>query len=451
MSLNAGINGMKAYGDRMGSISHNIANMTTEGFKQQTPIFQELVLNSQSIPLHSYNGAQVVQRHAVSSQGQLLRTDSTTDLAISGHGMFVVSADADAMERPYYTRAGAFTTDMNGDLKNTAGYFLQGWRLDASGNLSGDLSGQSVAGSAGLSRLETINIPQMDTDFTATSSISPQANLKASQAAYTGLYNPADPANNMASGAIAPHFFRTIEVSDSSGAAQNLHVGFLKIANNSWATEIYAEASDVSGGNPLLASGTISFNGDGTLAAVSSGLSVPVGVTWQSGSATNQISFNWGTAGVAFGTPGAVLIGRADGLSQFDAAYRVVNIPQDGHVIGKLDKVEIDKDGYVTGNYSNGTTQRLYKIPLASFLDPNMLDSATGDVFYESERSSEMLFVQADGENGGRIQTNALEQSNVDLSTQFTDIIVSQRAYQSNSKLISTDDNMLEAAVNMVR
>ncbi len=450
-SMNAGINGVKSYGERMGYISHNIANMTTEGFKQGTPVFEQLVQNDGSVPFHSYNGARVVDRHAVNTQGQVMRTDSTTDLAISGNGLFVVSPTATGMEKPYYTRAGAFSPDHNGDLVNNAGYYLQGWKLDAQGNLSSALSGGNVAGGTGLGSLVTINIPKADTDFTATSSIALQANLKSSQVAYSGVYNPADPLHNMASGTVIPQFSRTVEIADSSGNPREVQVGFLKLANNSWAVEIYGKAADISGGNPQLATGTINFNGDGTLASVAGGISQPVGISWQNDGSTNQISFNWGTAGVPFGTTGAVLIGRADGMSQFDAIYHVTSVGQDGHVIGKLDNVDIDKDGYVTGNYSNGTTQRLYKIPLASFLDPNMLDSATGDVFYESARSSQLLFVQADGENGGKIQTGALEQSNVDLSTQFTDIVFAQHAYQANSKLINVDDTMLQSAVDMVR
>src|SRR5262249_54412947 len=160
----------------------------------------------------------------------------------------------------------------------------------------------------------------------------------------------------------------------------------------------------------------------------------------------NNIAFNWGTAGQAFGTPGATVIGRADGISQFAAPFDVTSLQANGSQASSLASVNITTDGTLVGNYANGTTRNLYKIPLVTFLDPSQLQSLTGNVYQPTVDTSTANFVQADEGGAGAIEAGALENSNVDTGAQLVNMIVAQRAYEANSKTISTTDTMLQDA-----
>jgi len=190
--------------------------------------------------------------------------------------------------------------------------------------------------------------------------------------------------------------------------------------------------------------GTINFNGDGTLFSVSSSLSAPININWTNGAVSSSVTLNLGTAGQPFGTVNATTIGLSDGLSQFDSAYNVNFANQNGAPVGQLVSVAIDREGIVTASYSNGQTQQLFKLPLASFANPNGLDPLSGNIFTETRASGTVNLREAGTNGTGTIVAAALEQSNVDLAEQLTEIIVAQRAYQANTKVIKTADQLLQ-------
>jgi len=270
-------------------------------------------------------------------------------------------------------------------------------------------------------------------------------------------YNAQVAANNMASGAIAPQFSRPVSVFDGLGTSHNLNVAFAKLQNNKWAVEIYAQpASDISSSSATLidgqvATGTITFNGDGSLENVSSSLTSPISINWTDGSTSSNVTFNWGSAGLPFGTPGATQIGKTDGMSQFDSGYNVSFVNQNGAPVGQLTAISIDSNGYITANYNNGETQKLYKIPLASFTDPNLLSAASGDAYAQSNGSGIVNLKQAGQSGVGTISAGALESSNVELASELTNMIVAQRAYQANSKVIQTADSLLSALDQIIQ
>ncbi|MFW0777613.1 MAG: flagellar hook-basal body complex protein [Rickettsiales bacterium] len=260
-------------------------------------------------------------------------------------------------------------------------------------------------------------------------------------------YDPTDSTKNMASGAIPAQFSRPIRVFDSLGTGHDLSVNFIKIGINTWATEVFAlPASDITTALPdgQLTSGTIVFNGDGSLRSLSSGLSADISVSWTNGAEASTIAFDWGTQGQPFGTPGATNIGLSDGLSQFDSAYRVNFVNQNGAPVGELSSVAIDENGFIIASYSNGETQRLFKIPLADFANPDQLLSTSGNVFAETSESGAVNLAEAGTSGVGEVVSSSLEQSNVELADQLTDMIVAQRAYQANTKMIQTSDQLLE-------
>lgn len=254
---------------------------------------------------------------------------------------------------------------------------------------------------------------------------------------------------NMASGDIVADFSRNIRVYDALGGAHELRASFLKIGENQWAVEVHAlPESDVNIGagfvNGQVATGTLSFNGDGSLRSLSAGLTEPMNVVWTNGAQTSDIEFDWGTAGLPFGTPNATAFGQTDGLSQFESDYKVAFANQNGAQVGELLGVTIDEQGFVTASYSNGETQRLYKLPVADFTNPNGLTAISGNVYAQSQDSGEVNLREAGTSGTGDIVSAALESSNVELAEELTDMIVAQRAYQANSKVISTTDELLE-------
>lgn len=267
-------------------------------------------------------------------------------------------------------------------------------------------------------------------------------------------YDPATSAKNMASGSIAPQFSRPVTVYDALGTAHNLNVGFLKTSTNSWAVEIYAQpATDVNSALPngQISSGTITFNGDGSLRSVSSALSNPLNINWTNGSASTTITYNWGSAGQPFGTPNAAAIGKTDGMSQFDSGYNVSFVNQNGAPVGQLTGISIDANGFISASYSNGETSKLYKIPLASFTDPNSLTSSSGNAYSQSNASGGVNLKEAGASGVGTFAAGSLELSNVELASQLTDMIVAQRAYQANTKVIQTADTLLDSLDQLIR
>lgn len=253
---------------------------------------------------------------------------------------------------------------------------------------------------------------------------------------------------NMASGDITAQFSRNVTVYDSLGSAHDLQFSYIKTATNTWAVEVHAvPASDVKDTGSFVdgqvAVGTVQFNGDGTLHDVTGDLLNPIPIQWNNGAIDSSISLDLGTAGQPSGTPGATTVGLSDGLSQFDSPYNVNFANQNGAPVGELTSVSIDKNGIVTASYSNGQSQALFQIPLASFADPDGLDAMSGNVYSETQDSGAVNLRQAGNNGTGTMVSAALEQSNVDLASQLTDIIVAQRAYEANTKVIKTADDLL--------
>ncbi|MBU3969587.1 MAG: flagellar hook-basal body complex protein, partial [Alphaproteobacteria bacterium] len=288
MSINsallAGVSGLTANSAALAAISQNIANVNTVGYKRTAGEFQT-VINSQSQGAgYSAGGVLATARHFTSQNGQLQRTTSNTDLGIAGQGFFVVTERPENLQvtdSRLFTRAGAFSVDNLGYLKNTAGLYLQGWPVDAEGNIATDPSD--------LNRLRTINVGSVGGTAEATTRIQLNANIKSSQlvsaeatdaSAVPPGANAYDPTtNSMAmwdaeSGAgVKPDFELTIPVSDSKGGQRTVAISFLKsTVPNQWYAEIRAiPASDVVTGagltNGQIRSGMVAFTQDGRLDA----------------------------------------------------------------------------------------------------------------------------------------------------------------------------------------
>ena len=419
-----GVTGLNANSKALSIASSNIANVNTVGYKAGQNNFSTLLADSMGSGDISSQGVISIGTQNVTQQGLLQTTQSPTDLGINGNGFFVVNQLSDGSGRTLYTRAGNFTPDSNGDLKNAAGFYLMGWPVDINGNIPTDRNDMSPVNVAGLS-----GKAQATTEMTV------QANLQASTAAkaYT--------TGQMASGAVTPDFTRTINVYDSQGGAQPLGISFVKTGANTWAYEVsYQGAStNVTGTNPI-ATGTMTFNSDGTLANANGSATPATGminvtVPWNpatSGLQPQALSLNMGT------------VGSSDGLTQFDSPSALVNSSVNGALFGNLTGVNIDPNGFVTAQFSNGLVQKIYKLPIATFSNPNGLAAVSGNAYAVTNESGNAIVGEANTGGAGSISSSSLESSTVDLAGEFTNLITTQRAYSASARIITTADQMLQ-------
>jgi len=426
-ALYTGVAGLAANSRAMANTSTNIANVNTVGYKSTRNEFSTL-LSTTAVGNYA-GGVKNISMPEISSQGNILQTSSSTDLAISGQGFFVVTPTPTAhpsINEVNFTRAGAFQKDASGFLKNSAGYYLQGWALDANGNIPTNANDVSL-----------INLGQVNGTALPTSTAILRANLK-STAAVTPSYVPGD----LAAGTVAPQYETSIEFFDSQGSSRPLRLAFVKSAANTWEYEaIYdGNPADIGGAaNNPVASGTMTFNTDGTLATPSANVPITVPFAASSGLAPQSISFNFGTAN------------KADGFTQFDTTSTLYGSDINGTLYGGLSGVRVDESGFVIALFTNGIETPLYKLPLATFTNPDGLGPLNGDAYRQAVESGPPSLKSAAESGAGKISNQAVEQSTVDIAKEFSDMIVIQRAYSAASKIITTADEMLDELTRLKR
>ena len=484
MSINsallAGVSGLTANSAALAAISQNIANVNTVGYKRTTSEFSTVVNSQSQGSGYSAGGVQGSARHFTSQNGQLQRTTSTTDLGIAGQGFFVVTEKPENLEvtdARLFTRAGAFRVDNLGYLKNTAGLYLQGWPVDANGDIATDPSD--------LSRLRTINVGSVGGTAEATTRVQMNANLKSSQAISTEATDAAavppgptayDPlTNSMAlwnpetGTGVKPDFEVTIPVSDSKGGQRTIALSFLKsTVPNQWYAEIRAIPADdvVSGAglaNGQLKTGLVAFTQDGRLdvsAMEALGAAAlfddPANANLNFGSSSSGApaagEFAWAPdLGIDEQSLAFDLTAAAGGLTQYDSASVVQATITNGTAFGNLSEVKIDERGFVTAIFDNGVTRQIAQVALATFPSPDSLTETAGNAYRVSQGSGTFNLKAAGSGGAGFIGASQLEASTVDLSAEFTGLITTQRAYSASSKIITTADEMLAELINIKR
>jgi flagellar hook protein FlgE len=421
-SLNIGVAGLAANSAALSATSSNIANVNTVGYKQATANFSTF-LNSTGLAGGASAGVTAVIGQDVTTQGLPITTSSPTDMSISGNGFFVVSPSANSSVLEY-TRAGSFTPDTDGNLVNAAGLYLRGWALDSQGKIPTDTGNLSL-----------INVSSVLGKAQATDNLGVQANLQASDA----IVSPYT-AGDMTSGTVTPEFQRTINVYDSQGGSQPLTFSFVKTAANTWSYEVsYAgSAANVSTAGPLY-SGTMQFNSDGSLASADTASSPATGnisltIPWSAstGLQPQAININLGT------------VNGTSGITQYDSTSTMNASSVDGSPFGSVTGVTISKDGTVTAQFSNGLSQDVYKIPVATFSNPDGLAQVSGNAYVANKASGAANINVANSGSAGAIASQSLEGSTVDLAAEFTNLITTQRAYSASARIITTVDQMLQ-------
>lgn len=443
-SLFAGVSGLFAQSQSMSMISDNVSNVNTVSYKGAEAQFSTLVTRSAGVETYSPGGARASTHYRIDKQGLIQASSSATDVAIQGSGFFVVNGLPDGSDEQLYTRAGSFEQDFLGNLRNSAGFFLQGWELDANEDV------------INVNQLTTVNVRGIQAIAAPTTEMRLGANLDATQAAYAGAYAAGDLADYAASGGVTgvePHMVRPLLAFDPLGGAHNLQIALLRDpAANTWNVEIYADPTEVEAADHpdgLLATGTITFNGDGTLASTDitptypagALAGAPLGINWldANGPGDSSITLDLGT------------IGAADGLTQYASAFNVAFAQQNGAEVGELNAISIDEEGYVIAGFTNGASQKISKLPIATFANPMALDPRTGNVYSQTGASGGFNLRNAGEGGAGTIAPSSLEGANVDLADEFTKMIVTQRAYSANTRIITTADEMLDELIRMSR
>jgi flagellar hook protein FlgE len=474
--MQSGVAGLVANSVALSTISNNIANVNTVGYKLGETEFESLVTNSGGDAALNAGGVMASTQQLIDQQGQLTQTSSPLDLAISGQGFFVTTSQATNVtptDPRSFTRAGSFTVNNQGYLVNSAGLVLQGWLADPNGKITSNPSS--------LTSLQSINVSQVGGAVEPTTTVGINANLDASQvisAASTaadsippaaGAYDPTS--NSMAmyqtdpTTGVKPDFSIPVPVSDSQGGQHTLQLDLLKSSTpNQWYAELVAvPASDVTDGANLsdgqIATGIIAFTPTGQMDPTNTTLfnatspTIAIGASNAGAPGAGQV--NWGTQlGVAaqnitFNLQGGS--GSTGGLTQLNSDSATQSITTNGTAFGNLTNVQIDSSGIVTGVFSNGVTQTLAQVAIATFSNPDGLTPVNGDAFQVSQSSGNFTLEQPGQGGAGSIDPSTLESSTVDLSSQLTDLITSQSAYSASSKIITTANQMMQDLLNIIQ
>ncbi len=427
-ALAAGASGLRAYSTAMAATADNVTNVQSAGYKGTDTRFQALVAAGNGRG-YSAGGVEAIPRSLISLSGLIQNADRSTDMAIDGAGFFAVRQSATS-PGILLTRAGSFEKDAAGNLRNDAGLYLQGWRLNANGQADSD---------GGLDSLTTINVNDLIGGAEATTRIDMRAQLSSQQTAYAG--SPAYAAGLLADGTIQPHFTRSFDVYDAQGNTHRVTLGFLKTAANTWATEVYANPTDVTQTGGVIATGTIRFNADGTLdrAGSTAALFNPLTITYTNGAGSAPLTLGLGTDDLD------------DGLFQRGAESSLLTSKVNGAMLSAVAGVEVGKDGVVSAVFDNGTIRAIYQLPVVTVANADGLKREAGNTFSATSESGNYI-VNAAGQGGsGFVAGYALEASNVDLGEQFTKMITIQRAYSAAGKIIQTSDEMLQELAALKR
>jgi flagellar hook protein FlgE len=404
--LNASVSGMLANSNWLSTISQNVANANTTGYKNTETEFETLV--DQATNGTSYGGGVTTSQLSLNSvQGAVVSSSTPTNLAVQGAGFFVVSDAGGAL---YLTRNGSFVPDASGNLVNSAGYYLMGANLQ---------NGGSAGPANSLSGLQKVNVVSAGLTVTPTTSGSLTANLPSTS---TPIAAPDLPSANSASSTYSE--VTSLVMYDNLGGAHTINVYFANTGPNTWEVDAFDASKASTGGGFPYSSGPL---------------------------ATQTLTFNSGNGALSSGSPFAIPVPGGQtmsldlsNLTQLATAFNVTAATVNGNAPSSLTGVSIDQQGALSFNYTNGSSIPAYDIPLANVVSPDNLTSITGNAFSPTAASGPVYLGTPGGAGFGIIDSSSLETSTVDLATELTDMIQAQSAYEANSKVFQTGANILD-------
>ncbi|PID37865.1 MAG: flagellar biosynthesis protein FlgE [Proteobacteria bacterium] len=432
-SMYTGASGLSAHGDAMQVVGDNIANSNTIGYKGSRANFADVLARSiggNEIGL----GAKLDNVQKILNQGALLGTGVSTDLAISGDGFFQVNGNSDGLSGAFFTRAGQFKVDKDGFLVTQNGLNLQGYNADESGNI--------------IQQVTDLKVPSFELPPTATTSANVVANLSSDEATNTifPATTPWDPTNPTGTS----NFSTSMTVYDSLGKAHNVTLYFRREANvatgQNWTYHAMVDGGEITGGTAGVpvegATGALTFDAQGRLLTESQTLN---DFDFINATQNQAITFDFGDSITTDGGTGL------QGMTNYASQNAVSFQSQNGSSSGALAGISIDPNGEIQGVFTNGKTQSVGRVLVADFTNAQDLSRVGGNLFITTNESGDPLIGDAGTGGRGAINSGTLEQSNVDLATEFVNMIAFQRGYQASSRIITTADSVLQETVNLKR
>jgi flagellar hook protein FlgE len=415
-AVNSAVSAMKAQSAALSIVSYNLANVSTTGFKASSSNFASLLTSASGETVSG--GVTVTSKSNVTATGLLSSTDSATDLAIDGDGFFCVQT-ADTDSEVCYTRNGNFEVDTDGYLKN-GDYYLLGWPTDTDGN---------VIGSSTTGNLEKIDTNAYASYAAATTTLDMAGNLPAN--AETGTSYTSD----------------AIEVYDSLGTSMTLTATWTKAADNSWTVSfsdpLLSSDNATSAGTVTSSSITLTFNDDGSLASTDPDPATLTVGSLSTGAADLSIDLDFGADDSS---------DMMTQLSDDDGTLSASITPTaDGYAYGTYTGATIEEDGTVKASYSNGASIAIYKVPVATFANPDGLTELSGSIYGASLDSSSATLHTAGTDGTGYIDDYTLESSTTDTNTEFSSMMSAQQAYSAASQVFSTANSMFDTLMQAIR
>ena len=412
--MRTGVSGMAAQGSKLGAVSDNIANVNTVGYKRASTEFSSLISEGNHSEYNS-GGVETTTRYAISDEGLIMGSTSKTDLAIRGNGFFVVT---DAGGTPYMTRAGAFVKNGSQELVNSAGFYLMGYPIQ---------NGDPTVVANSLDGLERINLANVAYEANPTESGTLKGVLDSNATVIAAGTLPSD---NVAGSTYSSK--ASIVSYDNLGNKKFLDVYMAKTgtAPDTWQAVVFDQAGATAGGFPYaggpLANVALAFGPTGQLTTAPANFTVAI-----PGGATATIDFSQ--------------------VSQVATGETALELAVDGNAPSAVESVDIAEDGTVYAVFENGARRATYRIPLATVPSVDQLTPQSGNVYSVNNMSGDVIVGFPESGSFGSIRSGALEQSNVDLATELTAMIESQRSYTANSKVFQTGSEILDVLVNLKR
>jgi flagellar hook protein FlgE len=416
-SFYTALSGLDTHTVAMQVVGDNISNLNTIGFKGSTALFED-VLGSAMTTVTGVDqtgvGAKVSSVDGNFTQGTLETTGVNTDVGITGKGFFVVRDVGTNVN--YYTRAGHFNMDTDGYYVNPHGLRVQGYLYD----------------STGTNLIESLTDIQLTNRSLAAPRVTSEAdmvlNLDATEDIIAGGFV-------IGNAGTTSNYSTAMQVYDSLGSAHNIQVYFTKTAAQTWTWNAVIDGSDVSGGT----SGTLVSYGSGSLAfdgtsgrlntAMPTALNAAGAVTFANGQAASAATIDF------------------SGTTQYGSPSSIQSVSQDGYASGYLSGVTIAGDGTISGHYTNGVTQNIAQLVLADFVNLYGLAREGSQLYMATSESGDPLYDRAGLGGMGKVSSGMLEEANIDLAAEFIKMMITQRGFQANSKVITTTDEMMAALI----
>lgn len=430
-SLNAGVAGLSANASRLASISDNIANSSTAGYKRVQTDFHSMVMSS-SGGTYTAGGVRATATRMVDERGSLVSTNNSTDLAVRGRGMLPVASItevgvANGDPNMMLTTTGSFRTNADGLLTTSTGLVLLGWPADADGSIPAFPRGSST----GLEPVQ-FNVTQLTGE--PTTSIDLGINLPA-EATVFGSETAGDVES------------LPIEYYDNLGNSENIEITYTPTvpaagASNEWTMVMTDSAS----GGAVVGEYVVTFTDSRTAGGALASVTTTSGGAYDATTGSVIITVAGGPMEINIGE-----IGSSDGLTQLANQFNTAGVTKDGSPVGTFTGVDVGPDGLVRASYDNGASRVVYQVPLVDMANPNGMLALDSQTYMPSNDSGSYYMWDAGDGPTGDVMGYAREESSTDVATELTNMIQTQRAYSSSAKIIQTVDEMLQETTNIKR